>query len=104
MTKPGLKEKGSLLCRPFISYSSLAGRTQRHPLTSSNSEAGKDTKRKGESQGYGEWGDSGSVGGFRAVSETQKPEGVCSCNRVRVKKGTKQKTFPLLYGKLRNRV
>lgn len=93
MTKPGLKEKGSLLSRPFISYSSLTGRIQRHSLTSSNPQAGKDTKRREESHGYEEWGDSGSVGGFRAVSETQKPEGVCSWNGVRVKEETQQKNL-----------
>lgn len=48
MTKPGLKEKGSLLGKPFISYSSLTRRIQCHSLTSSNSQAGKDTKRRGK--------------------------------------------------------
>lgn len=61
MTKLSLKEKGSLLGRPFTPYSSLTGRIQDHSLTPSNSEAGKDTKRRGESHGCREWGDSGSV-------------------------------------------
>lgn len=41
-------------------------------------------------------GDCRSIWGFRAVTETQEPKGVCSCNVARVSKTT----LSLLYGKL----
>lgn len=101
MTKPGLKEKGSLLGKPFISYSSLTRRIQRHSLTSSNSQAGKDTKRRGDMENgetLGQWEDS---------AQCQRLESLRACaNGMESELRNKQnkKTFPLLYGKLRNSV